>query len=101
MRKVTATELQRHAREVIDQVRVRHEPVIVENRGKPMAVVISYDEYVRFSRYVARRAEDFRDLDEMVEASAAHNNLTEDEAMALARQEIRAYREDLRGKASA
>jgi prevent-host-death family protein len=89
MRRVTATELQRNAREVIDRVRVRHEAVVVENRGKPMVAVVPYEEYVRYSR---EREARFERLFRAAEANARLNgDLTEEEAMALVdevRQEI-------------
>ena len=97
MRKVTATELQRNAREVIDQVRVRHEAVVVENRGKPMAAVLPYEEYERWQQYVDQREKDFRRLLELAESKmAANQGLNDDEAMALARQAIQEYREERR-----
>jgi prevent-host-death family protein len=102
MRKITATELQRHARDVIDQVRMNREPVVVENRGKPMAAVLPYEEYEQWQRYRAQRERDFRRLREFIQANAALNQgLSEDEVMELADQLIREEREEQRRKVSA
>jgi prevent-host-death family protein len=99
MRKVTATELQRNAREIIDQVRVRHEAVVVENRGKPMVAVVPYEQYLREQQ---RRDEDFRRLFEMVDANAAVNShMTEEDAMALAKEMIQEVRQERRRGPSA
>lgn len=102
MRKVTATELARHARDVIDQVRMTQEPVVVENRGKPMAAVVSFEAYEEFLRYEKQRERRFERLFAAAEANAARNSdLTEDAAMALVdqvRQEI--WEEQRRSAAS-
>ena len=48
---VSSSELHRNTREVIDEVRVSGEPVVVENYGKPMVVVISIAAYEAYLRY--------------------------------------------------
>jgi prevent-host-death family protein len=91
MRKVTATELQRHARDVIDQVRMSREPVVVENRGKPMAAVVPYEQLERLVRHEQKLDALFARVAAAAEANAAANGLTEEEALALVdevRQEI-------------
>jgi prevent-host-death family protein len=102
MRKVTATELQRNAREVIDQVRVQHEAVVVENRGKPMAVLVPHDEYAGYLRYQKQREADFDRFIAAAEANAALNGYpTEEEAMDMAIKLIKEVRAERRHQASA
>ena len=44
----------------VDEIQLARQPVIIERRGKPIAVVVSFDEYRRFSAWreecAARRA---------------------------------------------
>ena len=96
MRTITATELQRHARDVVDRVRMNREPIVVENRGKPMVAVLPYDDYEGYQRYRAQREERFRRLFAAADANAARNGLTDEEAMALADEALREYREERR-----
>lgn len=88
---ITSTELQKNTRQVIDWTRTRGEPVIVESYGKPMAAILSYDEYQAYWQYKQARAARFAQLRAAAAANAAANELSEDEAMALveaARQEL-------------
>lgn len=80
---VTSTELQKNSRAVIDWVRTRGEPVIIETYGKPMAAILSYDEYQAYLQYKQARAARFAVVKEAASRNAAANNLTEAEAMAL------------------
>ena len=102
MRKVTATELARHARDVIDDVRVKRELVVVENRGKPMAAVVPYEEYEALLRYRKELEARWERIDAMVRANAAGNgHLSEDEAMEVANRILKHVREERRREASA
>ncbi len=76
---ITSTELQKNTREVIDWTRTRGEPVIVETYGKPMAAILSYDEYQAYRQYKQARSARFAQL----RAAAAANELSEAEALAL------------------
>lgn len=90
---VTSTELQKKTREVIDWTRVKGESVVIETYGKPMAAMISYDEYQAYLQYKERRARRFMQLREAAAANAAYNQLSNEEALALAeltRQEVHA-----------
>jgi prevent-host-death family protein len=51
---VTSTELQRNTRDIIDYARVRGDTIIVETYGKPMVVILSYDEYQDYASYRER-----------------------------------------------
>lgn len=81
---ITSTELQKSTREVIDWTRTRGEPVIVETYGKPMAAILSYDEYQAYNQYRLARAARFAQLRAAAAANAAATGLSEAEAMALA-----------------
>jgi len=91
---ITSTELQKQTREAIDYARVERDAVIVETYGRPMAVILSYDEYKAFMAYKAgrkQRAAQFTLLREAAAENAAYNALSEEEAMQLVeevRQEI-------------
>jgi prevent-host-death family protein len=46
-RVVTSTELQKKTRDVVDWARIEKDTVIVENHGKPVVAILSFDEYQR------------------------------------------------------
>ena len=83
---ITSTELQKQTREAIDYARVERDAVIVETHGRPMAVILSYDEYNAFMEYKAsqeQRSARFALLREVAEQNAAYNQLSEEEALEL------------------
>ncbi len=51
--KVSATELRVKTRDLMERVKFRGEHLIVENFGRPMAVVISYEDYMRVKDMLA------------------------------------------------
>lgn len=91
---ITSTELQKQTRETIDYARVERDAVIVETYGRPMAVILSYDEYQAYMSYKAKqdqRSVRFALLRDAAAQNAAYNQLFEEEALQLveeARQEI-------------
>ncbi len=91
---ITSTELQKQTREAIDYARIERDAVIVETYGRPMAVILSYDEYLAYMNYKAgqeERAARFALLRDAAGQNAAYNQLSEKEAIQLAeegRQEI-------------
>jgi hypothetical protein len=94
---VSSTELQKNTREVIDWARIKGEAVVIETYGKPMAAILSFDEYQTYLQYKQARAQRFARLRQAAAENAALNRLTADEAMALveqARQETYAQRDD-------
>ena len=86
-RTITSTELQKKTREVIDWTRTRREPVIVETYGKPMAAIISYDEYQAYTHYRQARMARFARLKAAAAANAEANEPSEAEALALVEAE--------------
>jgi prevent-host-death family protein len=92
---ITSTDLQKKTREMIDWARTRGEPVVIETYGKPMAAILSYDEYQAYQQYKQARAARFARLQAAAARNAAGNSLTEAEALALVdalRQELFAER---------
>lgn len=88
---VTSTELQKNTRAVIDWTRIKGEPVVIETYGKPMAAILSYEDYEAYLQYRQARAARFDELRQVAAMNAAENDLTEEEAIALiesVRQEI-------------
>jgi prevent-host-death family protein len=80
-KKVTATELARKTREVIDMVRTSGKAVVVESHGKPTVAVIPFDQYERERK---ARERDFEALFAWARANAALNpDLTEESAIEL------------------
>jgi prevent-host-death family protein len=53
-RVVTSTELQKKTRDVIDWARIERDTVIVENHGKPVVAILSFDEYQRLAKFLAK-----------------------------------------------
>lgn len=88
---ISSTELQKNTRAMIDWTRTRGEPVIVETYGKPMAAILSYDEYQAYQQYKQARATRFAQLRTAAAANAAANELSEAEALALVEQERQAW----------
>jgi PHD/YefM family antitoxin component YafN of YafNO toxin-antitoxin module len=83
---ITSTELQKKTREMIDWTRMEGEAVVIETYGKPMAALVSYDEYQNYLQYKQARIERFANLREAAAENVAYNTLTEDEALALVEQ---------------
>lgn len=83
---IQSTDLRRRVREVLDRVRIKREPVIVQSYDTPQAVIIPYEDFETYREWLASRAQrqawlaELRAIAEEVSARAA---LTEDEATAL------------------
>jgi prevent-host-death family protein len=45
--KVTATELRLKTRDLVERVRFKGEHVLIENFGRPMVVIISFEDYMQ------------------------------------------------------
>ena len=92
---VQATDLRRRVREVLDQVRMKREPVIVNTYDTPQAVLIPYEEFKMYQAWQDRRREreawlaELRAIAEDVSARAA---LPEAEAAALIGEAVRETR---------
>jgi PHD/YefM family antitoxin component YafN of YafNO toxin-antitoxin module len=83
---ISSTDLQKKTREMIDWTRVEKEAIVIETYGKPMAALVSYDEYQNYLQYKQARAERFAQLREAAAENAEYNTLSEEEALALAEQ---------------
>ncbi|MBN2392311.1 MAG: type II toxin-antitoxin system prevent-host-death family antitoxin [Anaerolineae bacterium] len=90
---IQSTDLRRRVRDVLDRVRVKREPVIVQNYGTPQAVIIPYEDFEAYRKWQSGRVErqawlaELRAIAEEVSTRAA---LTEDEATALIEEARRA-----------
>lgn len=80
---ISSTELQKKTREMIDWTRMNNEPVIIQTYGKPMATLVSYDDYQNYLQYKQARNGRFIRLQQAAADNAVYNDLTEAEAMAL------------------
>jgi len=86
-RTISATEAKVQFGSIVEWAVEAQDDVIVESRGEPKAVIISYQEYqkVLALREQARREEALRRLRALREEVQARNtDLTEEQAMALA-----------------
>ncbi len=84
---ISSTELQKKTREMIDWTRMNNEPVIIQTYGKPMATLVSYDDYQNYLQYKQGRNGRFARLQQAAADNAAYNDLTEAEAMAIIEEE--------------
>ncbi len=86
---ITSTELQKQTREAIDYARMERDAVIVETYGRPMAVILAYEEYLAYIAYKAgqeERAARFALLRDAAGQNAAYNQLSEEEGLRLAEE---------------
>ena len=90
---IQSTDLRRRVRAVLDQVRLKREPVIVRSYDMPQAVIIPYEDFEAYREWKAKRAErqawlaELRSIAEGVSARAA---LTEVESVTLSSEARRA-----------
>ncbi len=56
--KISATELRQKTRDLMERVHYRGEHLIIENFHRPIAVLISYEDYLRMCEAVSRAAPD-------------------------------------------
>lgn len=90
---IQSTDLRRRVREVLDRVRLKREPVIVQSYGAPQAVLIPYEDFAAFREWQVSRAQrqawlaELRAIAEEVSARAA---LSDDDAAALIEEARRA-----------
>jgi prevent-host-death family protein len=54
---VSSTELQKRTRDVIDLARTQDMAIVVETYGKPMVVILPYDEYQEYMAFKQRQQE--------------------------------------------
>lgn len=69
---ITSTELQKQTREAIDYARVERDAVIVETHGRPMAVLLGYEEYQGYLMFKIAQQERERQATVLRETDAAH-----------------------------
>ena len=84
---VSSTELQKNTRTIIDIARTRSEAIVVETYGKPMVVILPFEEYQQYLAYKQRQQEErsarFAQLRRLAEQNAATAALDDAEAAAL------------------
>ena len=90
---IQSTDLRRRVREVLDRVRLKREPVVVQSYGTPQAVIIPYEDYAAYREWQTSRAQrqawlaELRAIAEEVSHRAA---LSEDSAAVLIEEASRA-----------
>jgi PHD/YefM family antitoxin component YafN of YafNO toxin-antitoxin module len=89
--------MRRQVREILDRVRLKREPVIIQSYDIPQAVIIPYEEFSAYSEWRAtnqKRAAWLAELRRIAEEVSARAALSEDETTALTDEAIRATQED-------
>ena len=89
---VSSTELQKHTRDIIDQTRIQGVSIVIETYGKPMAVLLPFDEYQQYLAFKAKRSEraaGFAALHDLAAQAPAAGTLSDEEADALSNHEQR------------
>lgn len=89
MKTVTATEAKNRLGSYLGDVSRGEGDVVIENHGKPMAVLVSYDDYrdLREVQVRQRRREAMEELRRLrAEVRAVNQDLTEEEADAIAEE---------------
>ncbi|MFP4343721.1 MAG: type II toxin-antitoxin system prevent-host-death family antitoxin [Anaerolineales bacterium] len=90
---IQSTDLRRRVREVLDRVRLKGEPVIVQSYDTPQAVLIPYEDFETYCEWRAARVERqawLAELRAIAEEVSARATLTEEEAAALIEEARRA-----------
>ncbi len=83
---VSSTELQKHTRDIIDQARIQGVSIVIETYGKPMVVLLPFEEYQQYRTFKAQRDERaarFAALHHLAEQTTAGGALSDAEADAL------------------
>ncbi|MBL7064048.1 MAG: type II toxin-antitoxin system Phd/YefM family antitoxin [Anaerolineae bacterium] len=92
---VQTTDLRRRARDILDRVRLKQEPVIIRSYDTPQAVLIPYEEfqdYVEWRAANEKRAAWLAELQRIAEEVSARAAFSEDEAASLVAEAIQATR---------
>ncbi len=90
---IQSTDLRRRVQEVLDRVRMKREPVIVQSYDTPLAVIIPYEDFEACREWLTSRARRQAWLDELraiAEEVSARATLTEEETAALIAEARRA-----------
>jgi len=74
---IGVTELQRSFRTIFDEVARRRTPYILTRGSRPEAVLIPYDEYLRFQQF--QEKDILGRFDRIIERMAVHNKTFSDE----------------------
>ncbi len=65
--KISATELRQKTRDLMERVHYRGEHIIIENFHRPIAVMISYEDYMRVREVFTTASESPRELNRAIE----------------------------------
>jgi prevent-host-death family protein len=74
---IGVTELQRSFRAIFDEVARRRTPYVLTRGSRPEAVLIPYDEYLRFQQF--QEKDILGRFDRLIERMAEHNDAFSDE----------------------
>ena len=89
---IQSTDLRRRVREVLDRVRRKQEPIIVQTYDTPQAVLIPYEEFEAYQAWQVHRRERRAWLSELraiAEEVSARTALSDDEAEVLIDEAVR------------
>lgn len=97
---ITTNQLQQNLPALLDA----QEPTIIEADGQPVAALVPIEEWQAYQRYLEEKRERYKRfevLQQMAAENAAHNNLTEEEAIELVNSIRAEMREEKRMRATA
>jgi prevent-host-death family protein len=92
---IQSTDLRRRVREVLDRVRMRQEPIIVQTYDTPQAVLIPYSDFEAYQTWRERqrkRAAWLEELRSIAEEVSRRADLSDGEAEALIDEAVRGTR---------
>ncbi len=88
---VQTTDLRRRSRDILDRVRLKREPVIIQSYNTPQAVLIPYEEFQNYARWQTaneKRALWLSELRRIAEEVSGRAALSEDEAADLVNEAV-------------
>ena len=84
-RVITVTELRNRTRDIMEEAKYKGQRIIVKTLGKPMAAIVGVQDYQKLVELEKQEVEREKRF-ELLRQAAARNDMTEEEAMALAEE---------------
>ncbi len=83
---ITVSELRAKTRDILERAKFKGERIIVETSGQPMVTIIGVDEYRQLKKLEQQQEAERQKRFEILRQAGARNDLTEEEAYALAEE---------------
>jgi len=85
-RVITVTELRSKTRDIMEEAKYKGQRIIVETFGKPMAAIVGVEDYQKLVELEKQEDVGREKRLELLRQAAARNDMTEEEAVALAEE---------------